>query len=220
MGVSSVALVIDRPFTFTPDIEEPATETEPRLQQDGWHYRFPWVHTAVSASPYRDELVIQNMTRHTWRLWHRFHSLDLLPPDDIAVLRLDKSGLLVARQSPPPPYAEHIMLDLQAAYTHIAIEDVSGTEGFYAFRVIVATEVDVQDEAEQLVHEYSIAEDDAMPIEDLGLSAKLENALKAQGIMQVEHLRLMGLEGVATMKGLCPRQRKELIRRLVELKIL
>lgn len=69
-------------------------------------------------------------------LWHRYHGLGAIAPEETRAIRLVKAGLLSARQFPAPPGAEHILHNLDPTITRVAIEDASGGEGYYAFTVV------------------------------------------------------------------------------------
>ncbi|MGI8968471.1 MAG: DNA-directed RNA polymerase subunit alpha C-terminal domain-containing protein [Chloroflexota bacterium] len=194
---------------------EPVPETLPERQRDRWRHRFPWSKTAVGASPYDDSLVVTNGTSLTWMLWHRFHALGSIPPDGQRAYRLVKSGLLVAQVYPPPTGAVYILLELAADMSKVEIVDISGNEGLYTLQTRQA--VDLPPDTPETASESSVS---SQAIKKLKFSWKLENALKLQGLTTVDQLAALDLNDVANLKGLAPKQRKELLRRLIDLHML
>jgi hypothetical protein len=178
-----------------------------------WHYRFPWVKTAVGASPYDDGLLIDSQTRHTWMLWHRYHALDPLAPQSQRRYRLTKAGRLTARQYPPPAEADYLVLDLAPSIFSIAIIDISGGEGLFAFTTSSRSR---EGGRKKIPAQLPITQ----AIEDLELSAKTEYALKRAGITTVDELAILNLQDIYALPGLGKKQRKELLKWLVALDIL
>lgn len=207
-----MSIVVDWPADLIDAPDELVPETKPQLQEDLWHYRFPWVKTAVDASPYDDGLMVDNQTRHTWMLWHRYRALDPIAPETQRKYRITKAGRLTARQYPPPPAADHLVLDLSPVVSSVAIVDLSGGEGFFGFR---ASSILPLESGETVSGELPITR----AIEDLELSAKTENALKRAGITTVGELAGLELKDFATLPGLGKTERQELFRWLIAHKL-
>jgi hypothetical protein len=207
-----MSIFVQPPYDPDQHLPKPETETEPQRQEDLWRYRFPWIKTAISASPYNDSLAVENRTSHAWMLWHRYHALGSIAPKRKEVFRLVKTGLITARQYPPPPRAEHIVLELAPSISAATIVDVSGGEGFYAFQVV---ELETEDDRPGVPRLLPI---DAA-IEELGLAAHTENALKRAGITQIQEVASMNLGDARSIPGVGSGGLVEIIFRLARIKL-
>jgi len=154
-----------------------APQPDPKLQPNRWRFYFPWTKTAVSAPTYNGEILLANRTRRVWMVWHNYHNLGTIEPEEERRVRLVRTGTISARLFTGGADAEFILLPLTPTLQGVEIVDMDGDEEYFTLRAIESGEVT----AETLPESTRIRE--------LGLSSQTRRALKRIGVTTLGQLR-------------------------------
>jgi hypothetical protein len=103
-----------------PNVKEaPPLETSPR-RSGGWFTRLQQrVKLAMGGSD--DEIVLENKTSISWRIYHDYHWLGIIDPGEMQTLKLEKRGSLSVRPSADGDAVEYLVLELDRRIHHIRI---------------------------------------------------------------------------------------------------
>lgn len=185
-------LVVDYVDEIVADAPEAVTQTDPRLQPNGWQYRLPWVKTAVGTPFDSDRLLVENQTGRAWKLWHRFHEVGMVAEHSEKQLRVMRSGLLTAQQIPVVAGAEYIMVTLEPSAYGVRIVDASQGEGLFEMRLLLEGGGGDDNEGGGLAP-FSVWTSADMPIEELGMPKRTEKSLLDLNILTLGELQSVNL---------------------------
>ena len=102
-----------------PEIDEIPLETSPR-RSGGWLRRLQRrIKLAFAGDD--EELMLNNETGVAWRVYHNYHQLGIIDPDERRVFRLVKHGSLSARPWEEGAEVEYLVLSLSANIRRVRI---------------------------------------------------------------------------------------------------
>ena len=107
-------------MAITPEIDERLPlETSPR-RSGGWLRRLQRrIKLAFAGDD--EELVLNNETSVAWRVYHNYHQLGIIDPDEHRVFHLVKHGSLSARPWEEGTEVEYLVLSLSANIRRVRI---------------------------------------------------------------------------------------------------
>jgi hypothetical protein len=125
---------------YAPEIEQPVsptTETLPERQKGGWSPR-PHPRVGLNLGSDDDMLLIENRTTIPWSVYHRFHHLCVIDPNELLVFHLCKQGSLSARPLTTADAVEYLTVPLNYAVNQVYIYRRSMSQGIevYDMRVL------------------------------------------------------------------------------------
>lgn len=68
-----------------------------------------------------DELVLENKTKITWRVYHDYHMLGIIDPGERQTLKIEKRGMLNVRPAEDGEEVEYLILSLDSRVHRIRI---------------------------------------------------------------------------------------------------
>ncbi|HZR40193.1 MAG TPA: hypothetical protein VFB12_08765 [Ktedonobacteraceae bacterium] len=102
-----------------PDVRQPETRTSPR-RSGGWFRKLQQrIRLALSGSD--DELVLENKTGISWRVYHDYHWLGTIDPGEHQTFKLEKRGTLNVRPSVDGDDIEYLVLPLDIRIHRVRI---------------------------------------------------------------------------------------------------
>jgi hypothetical protein len=107
---------------IAPEVEPPdflPSETKPQ-RFGGW---FRWLQRRVKLAFAGDdeELLLENRTAVSWRVYHDYHLLGIIDADERQVFRLDKHGSLSVRPYTNEDEVEYLVLPLSVRVHRVHI---------------------------------------------------------------------------------------------------
>ena len=107
---------------YIPEIEQPVppTETLPKRERGGWSPR-PRPRVGLDLGSDDDMLLLENRTTIPWSVYHRFHHLGIIDPNELLVFHLCKQGSLSARPLTTENVVEYLVLPLNYSVQQIYI---------------------------------------------------------------------------------------------------
>src|SRR6516225_9220281 len=83
---------------FVPEIEEPdAPPRETKVRRSGGWFTHIWHSIALALAGSDEELLLENRTQVSWRVYHEYHLLGSIDAGEYQIFRLHKRGTLVAQ---------------------------------------------------------------------------------------------------------------------------
>ncbi|WP_126552716.1 hypothetical protein [Dictyobacter kobayashii] len=119
-----------------PAVDDPIVEptrTEPRRQRGGWSLK-PRPRIGLDLGSDDDLLLLRNTTAVPWSIYHDYHHIGIIDPDELLAMHLCKHGTLSARPSGTQDSVEYLVLPL----TYIVNE-------VYIYRRHFAADLEVYD---------------------------------------------------------------------------
>lgn len=109
-------------ITCIPDPETliPPTETQPLRQRGGWTLR-PHPRIGQDLGSDDDLLLLENNTLITWMVFHGFHHLGIIDPDELLAFHLCKRGSLSVRPHTTRQSVEFLTITLHYEVTLVNI---------------------------------------------------------------------------------------------------
>lgn len=102
-----------------PDTKRPPLETSPR-RSGGWFTRLQQrIKLALAGSD--DELLVENDTRVSWRIYRDFHLLGIVDGGESRTFKLEKSGSLNVRPTADGDQVEYLVLQLDRRIHRVRI---------------------------------------------------------------------------------------------------
>ena len=101
-------------ITFAPEVEEtcaPPTETLPQRRAGGWSIQ-PQPRVGLNLDSDDELLMLENKTEISWVVYHNFHQLGIIDPDELLVFHLCKHGSLSVRPCASGDAVEYLVLPL------------------------------------------------------------------------------------------------------------
>lgn len=127
------------PVTCTPDIDvdSPVTETQTQRKRGGWRLH-PQPRIGLDLGSDDELLMIENMTGVRWIIYHKYHRLSIIEPNELLVFHVPKHGTLSAlpyEDSDDP--VEYLTLPLiyDVTYVQIYLHSLSKGVDVYDMRV-------------------------------------------------------------------------------------
>lgn len=115
-----------------PEIDDPPLKTEPQCS-DGWFRRLQH-RVKLAFAGDNEHLLIANKTALSWRIYHNYHLLGIIDPDEQRTFQLSKHGLLNVRPATGEDGVEYLMLPLNGRISRVHI-----------YRRLLGKEVEVYD---------------------------------------------------------------------------
>lgn len=118
-----------------PDEETPPTRTSPR-RSGGWFRRLRQrVRLAMAGDD--DELMLENRTGISWRVYHDYHQLGIIDAGEYQVYRLARRGSLNVRPVVEGDEVEYLVLSLneRIRFVHIYRRQMGKEMEIYDMRV-------------------------------------------------------------------------------------
>lgn len=107
---------------YAPEVERPGApplETKPR-RSGGWFRRLRQrVKLALAGED--EELIVENRTDVSWRVYHNYHHLGIIDAQEQRVFKLHKHGSLSVRPFTDEGEAEYLVLSLNYNVTYVYI---------------------------------------------------------------------------------------------------
>lgn len=118
-----------------PDEETPPTRTSPR-RSGGWFRRL-WQRVRLAMAGDDDELMLENRTGISWRVYHDYHQLGIIDAGEYQVYRLARRGSLNVRPVVEGDEVEYLVLSLneRIRFVHIYRRQMGETMEIYDMRV-------------------------------------------------------------------------------------
>lgn len=123
---------------YAPGVERPGApplETKPR-RSGGWFRRLRQrVKLALAGED--EELIVENRTDVSWRVYHNYHHLGIIDAQEQRVFKLHKHGSLSVRPFTDEGEAEYLVLSLNynVAYVYIYRRQMAEDIEVYDMRV-------------------------------------------------------------------------------------
>jgi hypothetical protein len=107
---------------FAPDVEivAPPTETQPQRQAGGWSIE-PEPLVGLDLGSDDDLLIIENKTEIPWFVYHNFHQIGIIDPQELLALHLCKHGNLNVRPLSDGDVIEYLVLPLDYSVNYVYI---------------------------------------------------------------------------------------------------
>ena len=120
---------------YVPEIERPVppTETLPKRQRGGWSPR-PQPRIGLDLGSDDDMLLLENRTTIPWSVYHRFHHLGVIDPNELLVFHLCKQGSISARPLTTENAVEYLVLSLNYSIHQV-----------YIYRRTVGQDIEIYD---------------------------------------------------------------------------
>lgn len=118
-----------------PDEETPPTRTSPR-RSGGWFRRL-WQRVRLAMAGDDDELMLENRTGISWRVYHDYHHLGIIDAGEYQVYRLARRGSLNVCPVVEGDEVEYLVLSLneRIRFVHIYRRQMGETMEIYDMRV-------------------------------------------------------------------------------------
>ena len=126
-------------ITFAPDVEEidtPPTKTLPQRQAGGWSIQ-PQPRIGLNLGSDDELLLIENKTEISWFIYHNYHQLGIIDPEELLLFHLYKHGSLSVRPRLEGDAVEYLVLPLNydVNYVHIVRRQMGKDLEVYDMRV-------------------------------------------------------------------------------------
>ena len=126
-------------ITYAPDVEEtdaPPTETLPQRRAGGWLIQ-PQLRIGLNLGSDDELLLIENKTTIAWFVYHNYHQLGIIDPDELLLFHLCKHGSLSVRPRLEGDAVEYLVLPLNynVNYIHIVRRQMGKDLEVYDMRV-------------------------------------------------------------------------------------
>jgi hypothetical protein len=120
---------------FVPEIEEPdAPPRETKVRRSGGWFTHIWPRIALALADSDEELLLENRTQVSWRVYHEYHLLGVIDAGEYLIFRLHKRGTLNVRPCAEQEQVEYLML-------HLSVE----VRRVYIYRRRLNSEIEVYD---------------------------------------------------------------------------
>jgi|SRR5579884_396136 len=159
-------------------------DSKPPIEQSSDASEPPNVPTAVGAPIWGDHVFVVNRTRRPWILHCGYHYLGAVASGGYLPIHVPRGGTFSARSFRSSPDEPYLLIDLPPSVWAVEIRQSSGVEGGFELTAVVRPQpAERRSGGTQRMLDESI--------EELGLSARAENALKRVGLTTVgEVIRL------------------------------
>jgi hypothetical protein len=109
-------------LTFAPGVEilAPPTETQPQRLAGGWTIE-PEPLVGLDLSSDDELLIIENKTPILWFVYHNFHQLGIIDPEELLAIHLCKRGNLNVRPRSDGDIVEYLVLPLDYSVNYVYI---------------------------------------------------------------------------------------------------
>jgi len=100
--------------TYAPEIEQEEilpTKTLPQRRAGGWSLH-PQPRIGLNLGRDDELLLLENKTTIPWIVYHNFHQLGIIDPDELLVFHMCKHGSLSARPCEKDDVVEYLVLSL------------------------------------------------------------------------------------------------------------
>ncbi|MDQ2714769.1 MAG: hypothetical protein M3Z08_07680 [Chloroflexota bacterium] len=104
---------------YAPDVELPPLKTSPR-RSGGWLRRL-LNRVGLALAGDDEELIVENKTQVSWRLYHDYHELATIEAGERQILHLVKRGSLSARPCEEGDAVEYLVLPLSLRVQQVRI---------------------------------------------------------------------------------------------------
>jgi len=124
-------MVIKTPY----EVEPPPLKTSPR-RSGGWFRRLQQrIRLALAGDD--QELIVENKTRVSWRMYHDYHQLGIIDAGERRIFQIDKHGTLNVRPCADGEDVEYLVLPLSIRVhrVHIYRRSLSAEIEVYDMRV-------------------------------------------------------------------------------------
>ncbi len=101
-------------ITYPPEVEEATpltTETKRQRRAGGWSLR-PQPRIGLNLGSDDELLLLENITNIPWVVYHNYHQLGIIDPDELLLFHLCKHGSLQVRPCAKDDTVEYLMLSL------------------------------------------------------------------------------------------------------------
>ncbi|HLZ56581.1 MAG TPA: hypothetical protein VKR06_06510 [Ktedonosporobacter sp.] len=102
-----------------PDIDAPPLKTAPQ-RSDGWFRRLQRRIKLAFAGD-NEHLLVANKTVLSWRIYHNYHLLGIIDPDEQHTFQLTKHGSLNVRPATEEDGVDYLMLPLNERINRVQI---------------------------------------------------------------------------------------------------
>jgi len=119
--------------TCTPDTEELPTKTLPQRRAGGWSIR-PQPRIGLGLGSDDELLMVENRTVLSWLVYHDFHRLGIIDPEELLIFHLYKHGSLSVRPWNAGDEVEFLVIPLNFDITFV-----------YIYRRLMAKDVEIFD---------------------------------------------------------------------------
>jgi hypothetical protein len=107
---------------FAPEVERPdAPPLETKPQRSGGWFRRLQRRVKFGLAGDDEELIIENKTEISWRVYHNYHQLGIIDAHERQVFRLHKHGSLSVRPYTEGDEVEYLVLSLNYDVTRVHI---------------------------------------------------------------------------------------------------
>jgi hypothetical protein len=107
---------------FVPEIEEPdAPPRETKARRSGGWFTHIKHRIALALAGSDEELLLENRTQISWRVYHEYHLLGIIDAGEDRVFRLHKHGSLNVRSCTEQEQVEYLMLHLSVQVRRVYI---------------------------------------------------------------------------------------------------
>ena len=123
---------------YVPEIEQPdAPPLETKVRRSGGWFTREWHRIRLALASSDEELMLENKTQVSWRVYHDYHLLGVIDAGEYLVFRLHKHGLLNVRPSAEKEQVEYLVLPLNfnVTYVHIYRRQIAQNVEVYDMRV-------------------------------------------------------------------------------------
>jgi hypothetical protein len=109
-------------LTFAPEVESavPPTETLPQRLAGGWTIE-PEPLVGLGLGSEDELLIIENKTPIPWFVYHNFHQLGIIDPEELLAIHLCKHGNLNVRPRSEGDVVEYLVLPLDYTVNYVYI---------------------------------------------------------------------------------------------------
>ena len=126
-------------ITYAPDVEEtdaPPTETLPQRRAGGWSIQ-PQPRIGLNLGSDDELLLIENKTAVAWFVYHNYHQLGIIDPNELLLFHLCKHGSLSVRPRLEGDAVDYLVLPLNynVNYVHIVRRHMGKDLEVYDMRV-------------------------------------------------------------------------------------
>jgi hypothetical protein len=107
---------------YVPEIEQPdAPPVETKVRRSGGWFTREWHRVRLALAGSDEELMVENKTQVSWRVYHDYHLLGIIDAGEYLVFRLHKRGSLNVRPSAGKEQVEYLVLPLSAQVRRVYI---------------------------------------------------------------------------------------------------
>lgn len=107
---------------YAPEVERPdAPPLETKPQRSGGWFRRLQQRVKLALSGDDEELLVENRTDVSWRVYHNYHQLGIVDEQERRVFKLHKHGSLSVRPFSDEGEVEYLVLSLDSNVTCVCI---------------------------------------------------------------------------------------------------